>query len=497
MGIEFNASGYGDNLLQAPVFQENIAKSQLAGTEAQQAAAEEPTNVEAAQTKLAQDKTALAQGQTALGSSQLDLQNKTAEQPIVQMRTWEARLAQAAASIQPDDPKGAQKWAAIVQKETAAGNPLAEQWPDWSSGMQSRLVEGYSAASPVAQQSALGGSPFQSALAGPNGYAPGQTPPGGAPTAPMNWEANFADKPVQELQQNLQHLDTIKMGLQAVANSPNPAAEWDRQMRANGVPNPPPYSPQAWNTLAQQVVPMDDALRAHLSRAALGAPQTQVAPKIENVGGAVVSTDPTNPGGVATPLYEPNKFAVDPYGKGPHGEPIALNQRTGAFALGPAGSEQMQRGGGATAVREQVADQMGLTGQAKLDYIGGQKAPNPQTEALGKIRAATAMRDADINAAVNAGKPITSVPPLTAYEQQVDQAMGTTPAAGGAPGATAPAPKGWTGPQWTTAQQFKQNAGQPPGTQANPRAPLNKAQYDGLPKGTWYVDPNGSVFQKK
>jgi hypothetical protein len=68
-----------------------------------------------------------------------------------------------------------------------------------------------------------------------------------------------------------------------------------------------------------------------------------------------------------------------------------------------------------------------------------------------------------------------------------------------APHTATTSPGGFSPAQRTKAQEIMKNrpAGQlHPGTMADPHVPVNKQQYDALPKGAWFIDDDGALVQK-
>lgn len=485
------------------------AQSQLGAVKANEAYQEEPTAI-------ATSKAALGQEQTKLASSQIDLQNKQQAQPITALQTWEARLAQGAGAIDPSDPKASQRWSTFIQKEISDGNPVAEQWQDYSPSAQSRLVSAYSAATPMAQQSALGASPFQSALGSPTGYGPGQTPPGGAPTAPVDYNSHFASLPPAQLQALGTKLEGIKQGITAVQNSPNPVATFNSIATQLGHPewvtNDPREVQQHLQMLAQQVVPAAQAYEAYTTNGSVGLPAPQVAPKMENVGGNLVSTNPTAPG-VVTPAYVPDKWAPVPYSVGPGGGSQIVDKSTGDSKELP-GSIQARGGAGTLdaqlgAIRKAYP---GLTDEQILDKRSAMfgtsgSAKGQSAVVMGETADRLAQQDVS-NGVIPAAQQAQQA---AMYRQQLS-AMSATPGTAGAgptatpgggaaaipatqPGVDAKGNPTYSQAQSLAAQQFrgsKAKVGQP----TNPWMPVTQAQWAKIPKGDVFLDPTGTLATK-
>lgn len=448
-----------------------------------------------------------------------------------QARTAEAAQATGlAAATQPYDIQKAQAAAQTAQQEAAAlkikgdlaTNDLYEKQfayklraldPDSPTiGADMDKVAASMPDNPVAQNWQGRGSlaAYNRAIAAYGGGMTGGQPPniGAAPTsAPFNVQAlqHYTDDQFGQVYSAAMKTDAA---FQAVRESKNPQAEWDKQAVALGHPELVGRYSTSLLDSSQAVADQHlSDIRAEATRRDFKAPPEPAPMQVEKVEPnqkvVGVTRDPVTGQPVTTTLAEGQGELKPVFGaQGPNGEPILMNSNPDAkqkFVMGPVGSQAKMT---ATQFRYQQAIDAGMTPAQALDVMNGKGSLTPQQQGLAKAKAQSQY----ITSMESMGQQVDAAQLQkwsTDYDAAFQSVAPAPAAAGGARGAAPPAAPGPTPQQHATAQSIiAQNGGKPPtgpaGTQANPWFPHSQAAYDKSVKvNDYYVGPDGAIYQRK
>lgn len=341
-----------------------------------------------------------------------------------------------------------EEWDQAMQDLADKGVPAARQFIGrFSEQLKGRVTNAYSASSPTSALAAMqsdnptGAGGAQSGLADVAGGAGAGVQSGADVTA---FDEKFASASPDQIQTAYQHLEKMRSAIQAVAQSPNPAAEWDKHAAELGHPDQVGhYSPQALQQLTQDVIPLDNYLRGRITRESAGVPGPKIPAKIDNVGGvlyAVDNTDPAHP--TAKPLTPQGKgtlVGTDPEtGFGVYYDPVTGKETKGSVKLAakPGGGGA---GGHSVFAMKQAAWLSVHPGdtQGALDYAGALKGKNLSEEQI--QMAATKQAASEFAAlALSPNPPPDGQAYITARTQEIAQDISSRgPTATGAPPAAA------------------------------------------------------------
>jgi hypothetical protein len=319
-------------------------------------------------------------------SSTLALADQKKASQVKNVATDEALIANAAALATDSDT-----WDQAMQTLADKGVDEARQYIGrFSTELQGRVTRAYSAGSPSAALAAglsdnptgLGGP--ESGLAGA-GAAEGAGQTNGAQAT--NFDQLFAGHTPEQLQASFDHLEKMRAAITAVSQSQNPAAEWAKQVQALGIGDQAgPYSPQALQQAAQDIIPVDNYLRGRMMRGGAGVGPPKIPAKIDNVGGVMYSVDMTDPS-------HPKSTAMTPQGKSvlvgtdKDGVGIYYDSTTGKETKGsiPLNAKPGTNGQKQTVYSlKQAAWLQAHPGdtQGALDYAGGLKGKNLSPEQI-------------------------------------------------------------------------------------------------------------------
>lgn len=436
-------------------------------------------------------------------SAEVALAGQRQQQTLADLATQDALIARAASLVDPNDPDAAAKWDAAMRGAVDAGAPGAKQYLGrYSTSLADRVTGAYSAKSPLEAASRLGSAGLTAAdpLATVNGStAPGLgggASAGAGGSAVDGYIAQLDRLPTAQLAPIAAKVNAVHNALLAVANSANPAAEWNKQATALGLDeHVDRYTPLRFHQLVGEYEPMNRYLQQRMALEGAGVPAPQPRQELRDAGGGLYAVDVGAPGGpVAKELVKP--MGTQSLVTGSDGQSYLLDSKTGA--LKPAGVQIAGRIGtgarGSNSVFQQKQQAWldvhpGDT-EGALSFAGGSKAMSAEQARA----AANAQAARDLQALVLSGANIAD--PAGYMKQQADAHYAElTEAAGAGPGAgTAPA-NHRTPAQDQALRRFVGASG-PFGTRANPYGPTSESDYNKMPKGSWYIYVDGTLRQK-
>lgn len=377
--------------------------------------------------------------------SDLALVDATSASQVKNTGNQQALIANAASlATTPDE------WDQAMQDLADKGVPAARQFIGrYSEQLKGRITNAYSASSPSSALAAMqsdnttGAGGAQSGLADVAGGAGAGVQSGVDFTA---FDQKFAHATPEQLQTAYQHLEKMRNALQAVAQSPNPAAEWDKHAAELGHPEQVGhYSPQTLQQITQDVVPLDNYLRGRMTRDAAGVTPPQAPAKVDNVGGAlyaVDTTDPANPTAKAiTPQGKGTLVGTDPEtGVGIYYDPVTGKETRGTQKLAAKpGAGAGGRGGNSVFAMKQAAWLQAHPGdvQGALDYAGSLKGKNLSAEQI-QLAATTAAARELGNLSLAGTPPPDPQAYLTSRVQEIAQDIGSRGPTATSPSGAAP-----------------------------------------------------------
>lgn len=268
-------SGYGAQTVLMPnEAQDNTSRSAALRAQSQLATATLPDEI-----AMSGDKAA---------ASALSLANLKTSSLAKTTETNQSLIANAAALAQTPE-----EWDQAMQALADKGVDGARQFIGrYSNRLKGAVANAYSASSPTsalgAMQNQLPAGMAQSGLAGAGADA-GVSSGAGA----GDFDKALAQLPPPAIKALYQKTEAVRNAIEAVANSANPQAEWDKQAVAIGHPEwAGHYSDQALAQLAQQTIPLANALRGRVTREDMGLPTIAPAAETKEVGGVLYERDP-------------------------------------------------------------------------------------------------------------------------------------------------------------------------------------------------------------
>lgn len=343
-----------------------------------------------------------------------------------------------------------EEWDQAMQDLADKGVAKARQFIGrFSTGLKGRVANAYAASTAPSALAAMqsdnptGVGGAESGLASVAGGAGAGVQSGVDATA---FDRQFASATPEQLQTAYQHLEKIKQAIQAVAASPTPAAEWDRQAVALGMQEQVgKYSPQALQDLTQNTMPVDNYLRGRLVRDQAGVPAPKIPAKLENVGGTlygVNESDPSNPTAAAlTPQGKSIFVGTDKDGKAVYFDPVTGKEMLGNTTMATARYSGGGRGGGNSVFAQKMSAYLAVhpnDQQGAMDFASGRSGKNMSAQQIQTFAQAQAARD--LQAATLAGEAIPDAGNYLAT--RAAEIASNVAAAGPTPGAPTPPPPG-------------------------------------------------------
>lgn len=200
-------------------------------------------------------------------------------------------IADTAAKIDPGDPMAHEKWDAAFNSLSSKGVTGADQFVGkYSPALQSRVTQGYSAATPNDTLAAMTGGGLPQGNAGPEQM--------------QAYASQLAKMSPDDLKAHAAEIEQHKTALATVMQSADPATEWDKQAAAMGHPElVGKYSPLRAQQMYADIAPVDQALQSVMAQKGAGLTGAP-APKIQVVDGVAYQIDGSGNMTAITPKYE-------------------------------------------------------------------------------------------------------------------------------------------------------------------------------------------------
>lgn len=504
-------AGYGGQMIALDVNTPSENQSQLADASIKQSQAD--YDQQALPTKIQTIKSQLQALDLNNTKSALDLQVQRAQVQNQITGAQQTMLANAFATFDPDAPDATTRWDDMVEKLAEDGAPQARQYKGrYSPQMAKRWALAYAANSPGAALSDVGngGNGATSGLAGVDGNFSGV----GNGADVSQYDRLFAQATPAQRQQALQSASTHMAAARRVEQSADPLKALQQealnlgysQLQVAGIQ--PSDVPNLLAKVKATYGPVENYLTARQGRDAGGIPQPKIPAELKDAGGGLYSidnSDPSNP--KAKELVEPKgnySLYTDANGK-----TWKVDARSGDMT--PAEANVTAKIGGAgrggNSVYEQKRDAY-LTvhpgdNQGALDYASGKSGKVMTPVEIQRWASTQATKDYSaislMGPPVGAdGKPVDAQAWINKHAQGLVSELSAANAQPASPPASAPGGKAssLSAPQRAAAQRYNGSKAQV-GTQQNPFTPTSEAQYNGLPKGAFYISPDGQTKRKQ
>lgn len=158
----------------------------------------------------------------------------------------------------------------------------------WTTENRDRWVQALSAAAPTSALAAMNGQ-------GPAVGGGSQLTQAGGAAPGGQFAQQFAHLTPAQLTESFGRLEGFRHAIDAVRQSANPAAEWDKQAQALGQPDSVgKYSPDELARLSSEIIPIDNYLRGRMTREGLGIPEVRAPAETKEVGGVLYERNPTS-----------------------------------------------------------------------------------------------------------------------------------------------------------------------------------------------------------
>ncbi len=391
----------------------------------------------------------------------------------------------------------AEEWDAAMADLAGNGVTEAKQYVGrFSERLRNTVATAYSAPDPRAAMGAMNGeeSPLSSA---PQGRAAS----GASPLAAAgDMRSVFYGKSKEEIAQIAANLQKMDAALNEIANAPNPSAVWDAHAAELGHPHEVgQYTPQKLQQERAKIRPYLDYLGGRATMDQAGIPDTGPPPTLDDVGGRIYSIDRSNPNKPkVTPLTEREGswtlVGTDDDGKGIYVNNATGEERTGGKKLSAKpGSGSGAQGSVFEAKREAWLAVHPGDAAGALDYANSLKGKNLSPDQAARAAAQQAQKDLD-SLTLNGNPP----PDAEAFLRQRQRELYTTfltseePAKPNQPASATRG--GYTPNQTATMQKFKGSKAAA-GSADNPYVPTTEAQFNKLPRGSYYIRPGDAPGQ--
>ncbi len=395
-----------------------------------------------------------------------------------------------------------EEWDDAMQGLADKGIPQARQFIGrFSEQLKGRVANAYGASSPSSALAAMqsdsptGSGGAASGLASVGGVA-GAGVTSGSELTPM--EQKLATLPPPALKALYDKTERVRSAVEAVAQSRNPAAEWDKEAAAMGHPEwVGHYSGQSLQQLTEETMPLSNTLRGMMTRQGLGMPAPVVPAKIDKVGDQLFSIDETDPAHPkVTPLTEGKATFV---GTDADGHAIYYNPDTKKETRGEASltTSRYSRAGNSVYAAKQAAWLSVHPGDAAgaLQYAAGSGGKNLSPEQIQVAAMHQAVQE--MSAQSLAGNPPKDPEAFVrSRAQEIAQDISSKAETGTTPGSVPPGTPRMSSAQQQALARFKAGAGTKPGTKINPLIPRSSAEYAAMKPDTWFVDTDGTLVQK-